>query len=147
MLDIFSEDQLIQGLKNAYKIITKEFTSLKYLVKVIEDDVQKPKRKLVLRRTKEAEKIKSPLEEIYEECKKKFNGKNLSKIKNDFIEKIADMDCDDSEANKYYSMLENLRGINENYNIYYRKGGTGKTTVSCEVGGVLAKIIIKKFYL
>lgn len=109
LLDIFSEDQLIQGLKNAYKIITKEFTSLKYLVKVIEDDVQKPKRKLVLRRTKEAEKIKSPLEEIYEECKKKFNGKNLSKIKNDFIEKIADMDCDDSEANKYYSMLENLK--------------------------------------
>ena len=113
LLDIFSEDQLIQGLKNAYKIITKEFTSLKYLVKVIEDDVQKPKRKLVLRRTKEAEKIKSPLEEIYEECKKKFNGKNLSKIKNDFIEKIADMDCDDSEANKYYSMLENLKRGNK----------------------------------
>ncbi len=64
LLDKFSQEQLEKGLKAAYDLIKTEFTSLNYLVKVIEDNINKPKRKIVIRRTKEAEKIKEVEEPV-----------------------------------------------------------------------------------
>lgn len=51
-------------MKAAYDLIKTEFTSLNYLIKVIEDSLNKPKRKIVIRRTKEAEKIKEVEEPV-----------------------------------------------------------------------------------
>ena len=64
LLDKFSQEQLEKGLKAAYDLIKTEFTSLNYLVKAIEDNINKPKRKIVIRRTKEAEKIKEVEEPV-----------------------------------------------------------------------------------
>lgn len=108
LLEIFSEDRLIQGLKNAYKLIDKEFSSLNYLIKVIENDVQKPKKKIVLRKSKEAEKVVSTIEDIYLECKAKFNGDNLSYILNEFVESLITIEHKEEDATKYYNMLLEL---------------------------------------
>ena len=106
LLDKFSEEKLIRGLKNAYKIINKEFVSLNYLIKVIEEDIQKPKRRLVLKRTKEAEK--QSIEDVYEECKNSFNGSNGKEILNRFIESIIGLEYEEEAADKYYNMLLEL---------------------------------------
>lgn len=110
LLDKFTEDKLIKGLKSAYKLITKEFVSLNYLIKVMEDDLQKPKKRLVLRRVKEAEKVKPTLKEIYEESLAKFNGNNRSDVLGWYAEEIADNGYENDEnAVKYYDMLTKLK--------------------------------------
>ena len=55
LLEKFSQEQLERGLKAAYDLIKTEFASLNYLVKVIEDNINKPKRKVILKRTRSSE--------------------------------------------------------------------------------------------
>ena len=110
LLEKFSEDKLIKGLRSAYSLITKEFTSLNYLIKVIEDDVEKPRKKLVLRRIKEAETLKPTLEEIYQKWLKNFNGNNRSEIIGGFVEEISEHGYENDEiALTYYNRLAKLK--------------------------------------
>lgn len=110
LLEKFSEDKLIKGLKSAYNLVNKEINSLNYLIKIIEDDIQKPRKKLVLRRVKEAEKVKLTLEEIYEEWLGKFNGNNRSDILGGFVEDISEYGYESNEkALKYYDELTKLK--------------------------------------
>lgn len=110
LLEKFSEDKLIKGLRSAYSLITKEFTSLNYLIKVIEDDVEKPRKKLVLRRIKEAETLKPTLEEIYQKWLKNFNGNNRSEIIGGFVEDISEYGYENDEvALTYYNRLAKLK--------------------------------------
>lgn len=110
LLEKFSEDKLIKGLRSAYSLITKEFTSLNYLVKVIEDDVEKPRKKIVLRRIKEAETLKPTLEEIYQKWLKNFNGNNRSEIIGGFVEDISEYGYENDEvALTYYNRLAKLK--------------------------------------
>lgn len=110
LLEKFSEDKLIKGLRSAYSLITKEFTSLNYLVKVIENDVEKPRKKLVLRRIKEAETLKPTLEEIYQKWLKNFNGNNRSEIIGGFVEDISEYGYENDEvALTYYNRLAKLK--------------------------------------
>lgn len=110
LLEKFSEDKLIKGLRSAYSLITKEFTSLNYLVKVIEDDVEKPRKKIVLRRIKEAETLKPTLEEIYQKWLKNFNGNNRSEIIGGFVEDISEYRYENDEvALTYYNRLAKLK--------------------------------------
>lgn len=110
LLEKFSEDKLIKGLKSAYNLVNKEINSLNYLIKIIEDDIQKPRKKLVLRRVKEAEKVKPTLEEIYEEWLGKFNGNNRSDILGGFVEDISEYGYESNEkALKYYDELTKLK--------------------------------------
>lgn len=110
LLEKFSEDKLIKGLRSAYSLITKEFTSLNYLIKVIEDDVEKPRKKIVLRRIKEAETLKPTLEEIYQKWLKNFNGNNRSEIIGGFVEDISEYGYENDEvALTYYNRLAKLK--------------------------------------
>lgn len=110
LLEKFSEDKLIKGLRSAYNLITKEFTSLNYLIKVIEDDVEKPRKKIVLRRIKEAETLKPTLEEIYQKWLKNFNGNNRSEIIGGFVEDISEYGYENDEvALTYYNRLAKLK--------------------------------------
>lgn len=110
LLEKFSEDKLIKGLRSAYSLITKEFTSLNYLIKVIEDDVEKPRKKIVLRRIKEAETLKPTLEEIYQKWLKNFNGNNRSEIIGGFVEEISEHGYENDEiALTYYNRLAKLK--------------------------------------
>lgn len=110
LLEKFSEDKLIKGLRSAYSLITKEFTSLNYLIKVIEDDVEKPRKKIVLRRIKEAEILKPSLEEIYQKWLKNFNGNNRSEIIGGFVEDISEYGYENDEvALTYYNRLAKLK--------------------------------------
>lgn len=107
LLEKFSEDKLIKGLRSAYSLITKEFTSLNYLIKVIEDDIEKPRKKLVLRRVKEAEKVKPSLEDIFEKWLEKNGQYSNSDILSGFVEDISKYDYDDNEkAIEYYDRLK-----------------------------------------
>lgn len=110
LLEKFSEDKLIKGLRSAYSLITKEFNSLNYLIKVIEDDVEKPRKKIVLRRIKEAETLKPSLEEIYQKWLKNFNGNNRSEIIGGFVEDISEYGYENDEvALTYYNRLAKLK--------------------------------------
>lgn len=110
LLDKFSEEKLTKGLKEAYKLINKEFTSLNYLIKVIEDNFEKPRKKLILRRSiKEVEKVDS-LNDIYEKYKEKISSnENIENILSDFLEEITENGyADNQEAITYYDMLSNI---------------------------------------
>lgn len=111
LLDKFSEEKLTKGLKKACKLINKEFTSLNYLIKVIEDNfIEKPRKKLILRRSiKEVEKVDS-LNDIYEKYKEKIlSNENIENILSDFLEEITENGyADNQEAITYYDMLLNI---------------------------------------